>query len=70
MKLTALEILKKIGSTFTVGDQEYTAEEVIGKARVRIGGISGISNPDHLIRIAGSNTVEVIVGNQTYQVEV
>lgn len=58
-KLTALEVLTECG----VKD----AEAVFGTMRVRIGGISGINTPDHLINIpASAEVLEVIVGSDVY----
>jgi hypothetical protein len=59
-KLTALEVLQECGVE--------NAEALFGTTRVRIGGISGINTPDHLINIpASAEMVEVIVGNEIYE---
>lgn len=60
----------------------YTAQEIIemsglevpanlfGGYRLRIGGIS-VNNPNHLINIpAGTNTLEVIVGNESFDLDI
>jgi hypothetical protein len=61
-KITALEILNEVGIK--------KAEDVFGKMRVRIGGISGINKADHLIVIPANTTnLEVIVGNELYDLE-
>lgn len=36
--------------------------EVIGKVRVRIGGIAGIVTPEHLINTGHSEKIDVLVG--------
>lgn len=59
-KVTALEILKEIGIK--------NAEDKFGKIRVRIGGLSGINTPDHLVKIQpNTRAIEVIVGTDVYE---
>ena len=56
-KVTALEILQEC--------EIKDAENVFGNMRVRIGGIMGITGPQHLINIPAEATeIEVIVGNE------
>lgn len=56
-KYTALEILDAAGFD--------NASEIFGKVKVRIGGIVGISKPDHKINIPeGTKEVDVIVGRE------
>ena len=62
-KYTALEILTEAGIE--------TPEEKIGSMRVRIGGISGIVKPDHLIRIPiGTKEIDIIVGQETVTIPI
>ena len=62
-KYTALEILTEAGIE--------TPEEKIGSMRVRIGGISGIVKPDHLIRIpTNTKEIDIIVGQETITVPI
>ena len=57
-KYTALEILQEAGIE--------NPQDKIGKVRVRIGGISGIVNPDDLITIQpNADKIDIIVGNET-----
>lgn len=61
-KVTAVEILKELGIK--------NAENVFGKMRVRIGGIAGINAADKVINLPPeTKTVEVIVGNELYELE-
>lgn len=61
-KLTALEVLQECGVA--------NAESVFGSMRVRIGGISGINNAEHLINITPeTKTLEVIVGTEIFDLE-
>lgn len=55
MKYTALEILELAGIE--------NASQKIGKVRVRIAGIRGINNPDHIINIQEGET-QVVVGDE------
>jgi hypothetical protein len=69
-KHTALEILLMIDTSFELGDVAVPAEDVFGKYRVQIGGISGISNPNHLIRVqASAKSLDVVVGNTRHEVK-
>lgn len=62
-KYTALEILTEAGIE--------KPEEKIGKMRVRIGGLSGIVKPDHIIRVpSGTKEVSVLVGQETATIPV
>lgn len=69
-KYTALEILKETGETkFSFGDKDYSAEDVFGKGRIRIGGIPGIVDPNHLVRVPEEmDELEVIVGVESYKI--
>ena len=54
-KYTALEIITEAGFE--------APESAFGNARIIIGGISGIVNPDHEIRVSeGTTELECIVG--------
>lgn len=60
-KYTAKEILTAAG---------LNPDEVLGKIRVRISGISGIVKPDHLIKVQpGTEKLDLIVGMDAYEVE-
>lgn len=61
-KYTALEILEEAGVP--------NAGAVIGTEAVVIGGISGIVKPDHLIRVAGDQPLDILVGDTPYQLDV
>ncbi len=57
-RFTALEILTAAGIENPI--------EKIGKVRVRIAGIAGITKPDHVVRIQpGTTEIDVIVGDQS-----
>jgi hypothetical protein len=67
-KYTALEILKALDlKTFKVGEAEFTPEQVFGKVRVMIGGIMGIVKPEHAIRVVSTGKLEIVVGNEKYE---
>lgn len=61
-KYTALEVLTEAGFE-NPGDK-------IGKFRCRIGGISGIVSPDHVVKFqTGLKKVDVILGNEVKTVD-
>lgn len=61
-KYTALEIL----TAAKVRDPQ----DAFGFYRVRIGGIAGITRPEHLIKIhGGMQTLSVVVGNEKYELK-
>ena len=67
---TTLEILQELGdSVFKIGEKTYEIEEVVGKVRVRVGGLRPSSN-DTLIKIADVEELELMIGNVTYKVRV
>lgn len=67
---TALEVLNSIQDSFPVGEENLTAEEILGNYRVRIGGIP-VNKADHLINVPeATDELEVIVGNESYTVDV
>ena len=61
-KYTALELLTEAGVE--------TPQDKFGKVRIVIGGLSGIVNPDHLIRVQpGTKKLSIIVGVDPFEVE-
>lgn len=56
-KHTAKEILEAVGVT----------ADILGKVKVRIGGIRGIVTPEHVINVLNSGTLDILVGDKTYQ---
>ena len=68
---TAQEVIDALGvNPFVLGEQKFARDEVIGKVRVRIGGIAGITDPEKVVKIGDDNKVEVIVGNKAYDLKV
>jgi hypothetical protein len=65
-RITAGEI---ISSVLTPDSQFKTIEEIFGKVRVRIAGISGIVTPEHIINIpTGVKEIDVIIGNESTKI--
>lgn len=62
-KYTALQILQAA--------KVPKATDAFGKMRVIIGGIQGIVDANHVIRVSGSeDPLEIIVGENSYSVDV
>lgn len=54
------------GELVTAAFPTLKTEDIFGKLRVRIGGLSGIVKPTHTIFVSpGTKELEVIVGNET-----
>lgn len=70
-KITAMDVLEALNvQTFTVGEHEYTLENIWGAVRIRIAGIRGIVSPDHLLQIPeGVTEISVMVGENSYTLE-
>ena len=68
-RLTALEVLKEAGSEFQIGEETMSVNDVIGKVRVRIGGIP-VNSPDQLVFVQPStDSLDVIVGNERFEID-
>jgi len=67
---TALEVLLELGeSSFRIDKTDFKVDEVIGKVRVRMGGLRPASN-DALVKIADVSELEVMVGNVVHTIPV
>lgn len=64
-RITAAEI---VSSVLTPDSKFKKLEDIFGKVRVRIAGIAGIVSAEHIVNIpAGVEKIEVIVGDETYE---
>lgn len=65
-----METKRRYTATEIVTELKLDPKEVIGKMRLRVAGVS-MNAPEHQILIQpGTTKVEVIVGNEAYELEV